>query len=63
MESITYMRVDENYIDFGFAFPTERQGGQNFVRFERGVSLTDAEFQEVKDFILNLPDPDMVLVI
>ena len=63
MESITYIRVDENYLDFGFAFPTEKPGGQSFVRLERGVSLTDAEFQEVKEFILNLPDPDMVLVL
>jgi len=63
IDAITYIRVEENHIDFGFAFPTERPGGQNYVRLERGVGLSNEEFDEIKDFALDLPDPDRVLVV
>ena len=63
LETLTYIRVDKSHIDFGFAFPTEKPGGQNYVRLEKGVDLQDAEFDEVKDFVLRLPDPDRVIVI
>jgi len=63
LETLTYIRVEDNHIDFGFAFPTEKPGGQNYVRLERGVNLPDAEFEEVKDFVLRLPDPDRVIVV
>ena len=63
LESITYVRVAEDYIDFGFAFPTEKPGGQNYVRLEKGLGLTESEFDEVREFVMNLPDPDRVIVI
>ncbi len=63
LETITYVRAEENHIDFGFTFPTEKAGGQNFIRLERGKHLTDTEFEEVKEFVLRLPDPDRVIVV
>ena len=63
LETITYIRAEDDHIDFGFAFPTEKPGGQNYIRLERGVNLQDAEFEEVKDFVLSLPDPDRVIVV
>jgi hypothetical protein len=63
LDTLTYVRVEENLIDFGFAFPTEKPGGQNYVRLERGVDLGDREFNEVRDFVLELPDADRVVVV
>ena len=63
LETLTYIRVGENYIDFGLTFPTKKPGGQNYIRLERDVDLPDAEFKEVKDFVLSLPDPDRVIVV
>jgi hypothetical protein len=63
LETVTYVRVEKNHIDFGFAFPTQKPGGQNFVRLERGVDLNEGEFEEVREFALRLPDPDRVIVV
>ncbi|MCZ2316484.1 MAG: hypothetical protein BWX58_00833 [Deltaproteobacteria bacterium ADurb.Bin026] len=63
LDTLTYIRVEENHIDFGFTFPTQKQDGQNYIRLERGVNLDDAEFEEVKDFILELPDADRVILV
>jgi len=63
LENLAYVRVEENYIDFGFAFHSEKLQGQNFIRLERGSHLRDDEFEQVKDFVLQLPDPDRVILI
>jgi hypothetical protein len=63
LETLTYIRLGEDNIDFGFTFPTEKPGGQNYVRLEKGVDLDNADFEEVKDFVLSLPDPDRVIVV
>jgi hypothetical protein len=63
LRAVTYVRIGEDHIDFGFAFPTERPGGQNYVRIEKGVNLNDSEFEEIKDFVLHLPEPDRIIVI
>ena len=63
LDTLTYIRVQENYIDFGFTFPTEKAGGQNYVRLEKGVDLEDGEFAELKEFVFGLPDPDRVIVV
>jgi len=63
LETITYVRVDKDHIDFGFTFPTERTGGQNFIRLEKGKQLSESEFEEVRSFVLRLPDPDRVIVV
>jgi hypothetical protein len=63
LENLAYVRVEENYIDFGFSFHSEELGGQNFIRLERGSHLKNDEFEQVKDFVLQLPDPDRVIII
>ena len=63
LDSLAYVRVEKDYIDFGFAFPIEPACGQNFIRLERGTQLQDAEFEQVKEFVLQLPDPDRVIVV
>jgi len=63
LENLAYVRVEENYIDFGFSFHSEELGGQNFIRLERGSHLKNDEFEQVNDFVLQLPDPDRVIII
>ena len=63
LETITYVRVETDHIDFGFTFPTEKAGGLNYIRLEKGKHLNEDEFEEVRDFVLRLPDPDRVLVV
>jgi hypothetical protein len=63
LENLAYVRVEESHIDFGFAFHSEKLDGQNFIRLERGSNLRDDEFEQVKDFVLRLPDPDRVIII
>ncbi len=63
LENLAYVRVEESHIDFGFAFHSEKLEGQNFIRLERGSHLRDDEFEQVKDFVLQLPDPDRVIII
>lgn len=63
LENLAYVRVEANYIDFGFAFHSDRLEGENFIRMERGTYLKDGEFEQVKEFVLQLPDPDRVILI
>ncbi len=63
LETLTYIRVGENHIDFGFAFPTEKPGGQNYVRLEKGVDLKEGEYAELREFVFGLPDPDRVIIV
>ena len=63
LETLTYVRIGDSYIDFGFTFPTEKHGGQNYVRLEKGVDLQDAEFEELKEYVFSIPDPDRVLIV
>ncbi len=63
LDTLTYIRIEDDWIDFGFTFPTEKPGGQNFVRLVRGVNLQDPEFNEVKEFVLQLVDPDRVVLV
>jgi hypothetical protein len=63
LDTLTYIRIEDDWIDFGFTFPTEKPGGHNFVRLERGVNLQDQEFNEVKEFVLQLVDPDRIVLV
>ena len=63
LEATTYIRVGEDYIDFGFAFPTEKLGGQNYVRLVKGVDVQEGDFSELREFVFGLPDPDRVIVV
>ncbi len=65
LDGLAYVRAEKNFIEFGFAFPIQTQPacGQNYIRLERGADLQDAEFEQVKEFVLQLPDPDRVIVL
>jgi len=63
LDRLAYVRIEENSIDFGFSFPVEKSSGHHFIRLERGSNLSNAEFEQVKEFVLQLPDPDRVIVI
>ena len=63
LERIAFVRVEKDHIDFGFSAPPENVCGPNCLRLERGTTLQDAEFEQVKEFVLQLPDVDRVVVI
>lgn len=63
LDRLAYVRVEANYIDFGFSFPVDKSSGQHFIRLEKGSNLQNAEFEQLKEFVLQLPDPDRVIVI
>jgi len=63
LDRLAYVRVEENLIDFGFSFPVEKSSGHHFIRLEKGSHLSSAEFEQVKEFVLQLPDPDRVIVL
>jgi hypothetical protein len=63
LQNLAYVQVAEDHIDFAFAYPSERQDGRNYLRFAKGSDLSDGDFQEVIDFIMQLPDPDRVIVV
>jgi hypothetical protein len=63
LERLAYVRLEEERIDFGFSFPVDKDSGHHFIRLERGSHLRDEEFEQVREFVLQLPDPDRVIVI
>jgi hypothetical protein len=63
LEALAYARIENNFIAFGFTFHSETLEGQNYIRFEKGTDLQDAEFEQVKEFVLQLPELDRVIVI
>lgn len=63
LECLAYARIEKDSIAFGFAFHSETLKGQNYIEFERGTHLQDAEFEQVKEFVLQLPELDRVIVV
>ena len=63
IEALAYVQVEKDAIAFGFSFHSEGLAGQNYIRFERGGELPDAEFEQVKEFVLDLPKLDRVIVL
>ncbi len=63
LEALAYARVEDNYIAFGFTFHSETLEGQNYIRLEKGKHLEEAEFEQVKEFVLQLPELDRVLAV
>ncbi len=63
LENLTFVSVEENHIDFGFGFPVEKSRGENHIRFTRGSDLQDVEFEQLKEFVLQLPDADRVIAV
>ncbi len=63
LEALAYARIENDYIVLGFTFHSEELGGQNYIRFEKGSHLQDAEFEQVKEFLLQLPEVDRVIAV
>jgi hypothetical protein len=63
LEALAFVKTEKDSIAFGFSFHSEALQGQNFVRFEKGSHLQDDEFEQVKEFVLQLPELDRVIVI
>ena len=63
LEALAYARIENDFIAFGFTSHSETSEGQNYIRFEKGKDLQDAEFEQVKEFVLQLPELDRVIVI
>ena len=58
-----YVAVGENEIESGFNFHPEKPDGQNFLRLERGTHLEGPKFEEGKEFVHPLLDPDPVILL
>ena len=63
LEALAYVQVENNFISFGFTVHSESLEGQNYIRLEKGTHLRDVEFDQVKEFVLQLPESDRVIVI
>jgi hypothetical protein len=63
LEALAYVQIEDNYIAFGFTFHSATLEGQNYIRLQKGTDLQDAEFEQVKEFVLQLPQLDRVIVI
>jgi hypothetical protein len=62
-EALAYVQIEKDYIAFGFTFHSERLEGQNYIRLKKGTHLQDAEFEQVKGFVLQLPELNRMIVI
>jgi len=63
LEALAYVQIENNFIAFGFTFHSESLEGQNYIRLEKGNHLQEVEFETVKEFVLQLPELDRVIVI
>ncbi len=63
LEALAYVQIENDFIAFGFTFHSESLEGQNYIRLERGKHLQGADFEQVKEFVLQLPELDRVIVI
>ncbi len=63
LEALAFVQVEADVIAFGFSFHSEAPKGQNLVRFEKGTDLQNDEFEQVKEFVLQLPELDRVIAI
>lgn len=63
LEVLAYARIEGDYIALGFTFHSEKLDGQNYIRFQKGSDLQDAEFEQLKEFLLQLPEVDRVIAI
>jgi hypothetical protein len=63
LDRLAFVRIEKNHIDFGFAFMFDSSQGQNFIRLEKGKDLDDSEYEQLREFIVQLPDPDRVVII
>ena len=63
IEALAYARLEKDHVAFGFSFHSENLEGQNYIRFVKGTDLDDSEFEQVKEFVLQLVELDRVIAI
>lgn len=63
LDNLAYVIIASDHIDFVFAAASDKAAASSQIRLTKGVDLTAADFQEVMDFVLQLPDPDRVVVV
>ena len=63
MEALAYVQIENGYIAFGFSHNSESPAGRNHVRFDKGTHLTELEFEQLKEFVLELPAVDRVIIV
>ena len=63
LQNLAWVTVGSDSIDFAFARFDRGDDGPGHLRFQKGTDLQDSEFEEVKDFVFQLPDPDRVIVV
>ena len=66
LDALAYIKIEEDSIAFRyceFSTHAEKQEGQNYIQFKKGIHLKDAEFKQLKEFISDLPSPDRVVII
>jgi hypothetical protein len=63
VEALAYVQIEEDAISFGFRFHSDVLSGKNLIRFERGIQLGDEEFNLLKEFALELPKHDRVILV
>ena len=63
LDNLAYVTISADHIDFAFTLPADSVGAPNHIRLTKGSDLSIGDFQGVMDFVLQLPDPDRVIVI
>jgi hypothetical protein len=63
LEALAFVQIETDIIAFGFSFHSEALEGENLIRFKKGSNLQNDEFDQVKEFVLQLPELDRVIVI
>ena len=66
LDALAYIKIEEDSIAFRFCefgAHAEKQEGQNYILFEKGIHLKDVEFKQLKEFVSDLPSLDRVVII
>ncbi len=63
LDNLAYVTIASDQIDFVFTAASDKDGASSQIRLTKGADLTVGDFQEVMDFVLQLPDLDRVVVV
>jgi hypothetical protein len=56
MQNLAFVRITADCVEFAFA-------GSAALRFQRGIDLDQGEFEQLSEFLNDLPDPDRVIAV
>jgi hypothetical protein len=60
LQSVCSVRVTDDVIEFALI---SASGAPPMIRFERGKDLQEGEFDQVREFVYDLVDPDRVIAV